>query len=78
MIKQITAALIGTLVFLRHGERDERGLTQSTENAILLMGAVTVAGAVITAIAVTPRSRSANARCGWSTAWTTASSSASS
>jgi branched-subunit amino acid transport protein len=49
-LKQITAALVGTLVFLRLQERDERGLTQSTENAILLAGAVTVAIAVITAI----------------------------
>jgi hypothetical protein len=52
MIKQIAAVLVGTLVFLRHSERDERGLTQSTENAILLAGAVTVALAVITAITV--------------------------
>jgi hypothetical protein len=50
MIKQIAAVLVGTLVFLRHGERDERGLTQSTENAILLAGAVTVALGVIMAI----------------------------
>jgi branched-subunit amino acid transport protein len=50
MIKQITAVLVGTFVFLRQGDRDERGLTQSTENAILLAGAVAVALAVITAI----------------------------
>jgi len=31
-------------------QRDERGLSQSTENAILLAGAVTVAGIVITVI----------------------------
>lgn len=30
--------------------RDERGLSQSTENAILLAGAVSVAVAVITAV----------------------------
>lgn len=30
--------------------RDERGLSQSTENAILLAGAVTVATVVITAV----------------------------
>lgn len=30
--------------------RDERGLSQSTENAILLAGAVTVATIVITAV----------------------------
>lgn len=32
------------------GSRDERGLSQSTENAILLAGAVTVATIVITAV----------------------------
>ena len=32
MIKQLTTALVGTLVFLRHAERDERGLTQSTDS----------------------------------------------
>jgi len=31
-------------------QADERGLSQSTENAILLAGAVTVAGIVITVI----------------------------
>lgn len=30
--------------------RDERGLSQSTENAILLAGAVTIAVGVVTAI----------------------------
>lgn len=36
---------------LMPGERrDERGLSQSTENAILLAGSVTVAGIVITAV----------------------------
>ncbi|GAB3821942.1 hypothetical protein GCM10028820_31580 [Tessaracoccus terricola] len=45
--------LIGTLVHIlqppeRH--RDERGLSQSTENAILLAGAVAVAVIVIAAI----------------------------
>lgn len=30
--------------------RDERGLSQSTENAILLAGAVTIAGIVVTVI----------------------------
>ena len=32
--------------------RDERGLSQSTENAILLAGAVAVALIVVTAVAV--------------------------
>jgi branched-subunit amino acid transport protein len=49
-LRQLSTALLGTFLFLRHQDRDERGLTQSTENAILLAGAVTVAIAVITAI----------------------------
>ncbi len=45
--------LIGTVVWLRSpAARDERGLSQSAENAILLAGAVMVAGIVITAISV--------------------------
>lgn len=37
-------------LFLNPPRRDERGLSQSTENAILLAGAVTIALAVITAV----------------------------
>ena len=48
--KHLARVLVGTFLFLRHHERDERGLTQSTENAILLAGAVTIALAVVTAI----------------------------
>lgn len=49
--------LIGTLVVLLAGDRpklrhDERGLSQSTENAVLLAGAVTVAVAVVTAVTI--------------------------
>lgn len=40
--------LLTLLTAPRH--RDERGLSQSTENAILLAGAVTVATVVITAV----------------------------
>ncbi|MGI5951286.1 MAG: hypothetical protein ACOX61_05500 [Brooklawnia sp.] len=29
------------------GPRDQRGLSQSTENAVLLVGAITVAGLVV-------------------------------
>jgi len=36
--------------------RDERGLSQSTENAVLLAGAVTVAGIVIAVITAYVRS----------------------
>lgn len=32
--------------------RDERGLSQSTENAVLLAGAITIAGIVVTAVTV--------------------------
>jgi hypothetical protein len=49
--RQLAAALVGTFLFLRDPRaRDERGLSQSTENAILLAGAVAIATAVITAI----------------------------
>ncbi|MDO5735352.1 MAG: hypothetical protein Q4P15_02635 [Propionibacteriaceae bacterium] len=37
--------------------RDERGLSQSTENAILLAGAVTVAVLVVTVITAYVKSR---------------------
>lgn len=45
--------IVGTLLLLTTPvprRRDERGLSQSTENAILLAGAVAVAGIVIAAI----------------------------
>ncbi len=45
--------LLGLFVFVQHPEsRDDRGLSQSAENAILLAGAVAVATIVITAITV--------------------------
>ena len=44
----IVAWLIGAAVGVRHW--NERGLSQSTENAVLLAGAVTIAGIVITVI----------------------------
>lgn len=46
--------LIGIVGFLLQPppQRDERGLSQSTENAILLAGAVTIAGIVITMVTV--------------------------
>ena len=43
--------LLGALVALPP-QRDQRGLSQSTENAILLAGAVAVALVVITAVGV--------------------------
>jgi hypothetical protein len=44
--------LIGTVhvLLVYPPTRDERGLSQSTENAILLAGAVAIAGIIITAI----------------------------
>jgi hypothetical protein len=53
LVKQLTSYLVGLLVFLQNPEeRDQRGLSQSAENAILLAGAVAVASAVIAAITV--------------------------
>ena len=49
--RQLTNCLVGLLVLLQNLEsRDERGLSQSAENAILLAGAVGVAMGVIMAI----------------------------
>lgn len=42
---------------LRHPSRDERGLSQSTENAILLAGAAALAGTIIAVITVFVKSR---------------------
>jgi hypothetical protein len=42
--KHLVHTVVGLLVLLKDpGRRDERGLSQSAENAILLAGAVTVA-----------------------------------
>lgn len=47
------AALLGLWLQLsRPGRRDERGLSQSTENAILLAGAVAIALIIVGAITV--------------------------
>jgi hypothetical protein len=49
--KHLVTYLVGLLVTLRHFEsRDERGLSQSAENAVLLAGAVAVATVVIIAM----------------------------
>ena len=49
--KSLVLSAVGLLVLLRDPvRRDERGLSQSAENAILLAGAVTVALIVIGAI----------------------------
>lgn len=50
-VKSLLLATVGLLVLLKEpGRHDERGLSQSAENAILLAGAVTVALIVIGAI----------------------------
>ena len=49
--RSLVLSAVGLLVLLKDpGHRDERGLSQSAENAILLAGAVTVALIVIGAI----------------------------
>jgi hypothetical protein len=49
--RQFTNYLLGLFVFVSNpSSRSERGLSQSAENAILLAGAVAVAGVVIAAI----------------------------
>lgn len=42
--------LLGMIVEIQHEPRDERGLSQSTENAILLAGAATIALIIVVAI----------------------------
>lgn len=57
-IHQLLGLLIAVAALLRPaGGRDERGLSQSTESAILLAGAVTVAGLVIAAVTAFVQSR---------------------
>ena len=51
MIKSLMLSAVGMLVLLKEPRsRDERGLSQSSENAILLAGAVSVALIVVTVI----------------------------
>lgn len=47
-MRTVLHTLIG--LWLSPPRRDERGLSQSTENALLLAGAVVVAAAVVTAV----------------------------
>lgn len=50
-ITSLTHALVGLLIMIKDvPERDERGLSQSAENAILIAGAVAVAVAIVAAI----------------------------
>jgi hypothetical protein len=51
--KQLVRSIIGLVILVQNAEsRDEQGLSQSAENAILLAGAVAVASVVIAAITV--------------------------
>ena len=53
LLRHIAAYIVGLVVFVQNANtRDQRGLSQSAENAILLAGAVAVASAVIAAITV--------------------------
>lgn len=61
-VHQLLGLTLSVLAVIRTGtlpsrRRDERGLSQSTENAILLAGAVAVAGIVITVITAFVQSR---------------------
>lgn len=49
-LARVVALLVALTVLVRTPARNERGLSQSTENAILLTGAVVVAGIVVAAI----------------------------
>ncbi|MGI3786051.1 MAG: hypothetical protein ACRYG2_35345 [Janthinobacterium lividum] len=60
-IKNLAAVIIGVLLVLQAPPvpraRDERGLSQSAETAILLAGAVVVAGIVVTVITAFVKSK---------------------
>ena len=50
MLERIMTLVVGTLVAPAPAPRDERGLSQSTENAILLAGAAVVALLIVAAV----------------------------
>ncbi|GAA3566277.1 hypothetical protein GCM10022197_22680 [Microlunatus spumicola] len=61
-IRTLAAVIIGVLLVLQAPRaprpvRDERGLSQSAETAILLAGAVVVAGIVVTVITAFVKSK---------------------
>jgi len=58
-IKNLAAVFVGLLLVLQSPPRarDERGLSQSAETAILLAGAVVVAGIVVTVITAFVKSK---------------------
>ena len=46
--KQLTAAIVGMLVLLKNPQaRNERGLSQSAETAIIIAGAVAIATVIV-------------------------------
>ena len=50
-IRPVAHTLVGMLIMIKDPQqRDERGLSQSAENAILIAGAVAVAVAIVAAI----------------------------
>lgn len=54
-LRTLLPLLLSLLIFARFGgpigrSRDERGLTQSTENAVLLAGALAIATVVVTLV----------------------------
>lgn len=53
----VALAMWWTITHPPHIQKNERGLSQSTENAILLAGAVTVAVLIVTVITAYVRSR---------------------
>ena len=56
--KHITATLVGMMVLLRDPRsRDERGLSQSAETAIIIAGAVAIATVVVALITTYVRTK---------------------
>jgi len=50
-LTQLTHTLVGSVIMVKDPRhRDERGLSQSAENAILIAGAVAIAVAIVAAI----------------------------
>lgn len=53
----LTIGLVVTVLMAPLPRRDERGLSQSTENAILVAGAMVIAAGVVTAVTVFVQSK---------------------
>ena len=53
----VAVAMWGEIIHVPRPEKDSRGLSQSTENAILLAGAVTVAVLIVTVITAYVKAR---------------------